>query len=164
AWVKACDDLKIEITSKGFVDKVDGYRRGRPSPSNCEDQSKRHFSQEAFVDAIVEFIVGDDQAINVIENPRLRAIFLMLRKELREEDIPHRTTIRARIIQVWEEHLEELSKGFEAFMHILERLSISHKIGWITMDNASNNDTFMARLEVLLTTRGIPFDRVKRRV
>lgn len=37
----------------------------------------------------------------------------MLRKELREEDIPHRTTIRARIIQVWEEHLEELSKGFE---------------------------------------------------
>lgn len=32
------------------------------------------------------------------------------------------------------------------------------------MDNASNNDTFMARLEVLLTTRGIPFDRVKRRV
>lgn len=50
------------------------------------------------------------QAINVIENPRLRAIFLMLREDLKDEDIPHRTTIRARILQVWGDHLDTISE------------------------------------------------------
>lgn len=49
------------------------------------------------------------QSINVIENPQLRAIFMMLREELRDEDIPHRTTIRNRILQVWDEHLDALA-------------------------------------------------------
>ncbi|KAF7986895.1 hypothetical protein HWV62_12659 [Athelia sp. TMB] len=37
----------------------------------------------------------------------------MLREELRNMNIPHHTTIRARTLQVWEEHIEELSKEFE---------------------------------------------------
>lgn len=65
AWVTACDDMKIGITAKGFVNKVDSYHRGRSSLSSRanqhEKQSRHPFSQEAFVDAIAEFIVGDDQ-------------------------------------------------------------------------------------------------------
>ena len=34
----------------------------------------------------------------------------MLREDLRDSDIPHRSTIRARIIEVWEEHLDSLEK------------------------------------------------------
>jgi hypothetical protein len=38
------------------------------------------------------------------------------------------------------------------------------KIGWITLDNASNNDTFLCHLEKLLKDRNISFDAVLRRI
>lgn len=34
----------------------------------------------------------------MIESPQLRAIFLMLREELKDDDIPHRTTIRELVL------------------------------------------------------------------
>ena len=37
-------------------------------------------------------------------------------------------------------------------------------MGWITLDNASNNDTFMETLGELLETRDIEFDVVERRI
>jgi hypothetical protein len=43
-------------------------------------------------------------------------------------------------------------------------LLITNQIGWVTLDNASNNDTLMYHLELLLRGRGIPFDRVQRRI
>jgi hypothetical protein len=39
-----------------------------------------------------------------------------------------------------------------------------YQIGWVTLDNASNNDTFMSTLERLLRHRGIKFDRVTWRI
>jgi hypothetical protein len=53
------------------------------------------------------------QSINVIESPQLRKVFLLLRKELRESDIPSRTTIRKRIEDTYQTHLEELSKEMQ---------------------------------------------------
>jgi hypothetical protein len=50
------------------------------------------------------------QSINIIESPRLHAIFLMLREELSDSDIPCRTTIRHRIEEVFEEHSCELKQ------------------------------------------------------
>lgn len=50
------------------------------------------------------------QSINVVENQQLRAIFLMLRAELKDSDIPHRTKIRKRIIETWDEHLNTLQR------------------------------------------------------
>jgi hypothetical protein len=38
------------------------------------------------------------------------------------------------------------------------------QIGWVTLDNASNNDTLMVTLERELRRRKIPFDRTKQRV
>jgi hypothetical protein len=38
------------------------------------------------------------------------------------------------------------------------------KIGWITLDNASNNDTFLYHLEELLEERNISFDATRRRI
>lgn len=32
----------------------------------------------------------------------------MLREELKDSDIPHRTTIRTRIMEIWDEHLDQL--------------------------------------------------------
>ena len=71
-----------------------------------------------------------------------------------------------------------------AFLHLLDRIAITEKariqtflyafllqfkynllqIGWITMDNASNNDTFAEVLEQELKSRQIPFNRFERRI
>jgi hypothetical protein len=66
AWVEGCDKLKIPIKAKEAASHVDAYRvrkhQKTGTTSNSEPGKKRTpFSQEAFVDAIVEFIVGDDQ-------------------------------------------------------------------------------------------------------
>ena len=45
------------------------------------------------------------QSLNVIESPELRKIFLMLRHELRDTDIPHRSTLRTHILEALEDHL-----------------------------------------------------------
>ncbi|KAJ7833431.1 hypothetical protein B0H14DRAFT_3142591, partial [Mycena olivaceomarginata] len=115
AWVEGCDQLKIPIKAKEAARFVDTYHMRKHqktgNTSNSEPgKERRPFSQEAFVDAIVEFIVGDDQSINVVENEQLRAIFLMLRAELKDSDIPHPIKIRKRVIEIWDEHLNTLQE------------------------------------------------------
>jgi hypothetical protein len=65
-WVAGCDQLNIPIKAKEAKPFVDDYRARKEhtaaGASDPKPQEKRtEFSQEAFVDAIVEFIVGDDQ-------------------------------------------------------------------------------------------------------
>ncbi|KAF7334741.1 HAT family dimerization domain-containing protein [Mycena sanguinolenta] len=236
AWVEGCDQLKIPITAKEAAPHVEQYRirknQKTGSTSTQEPGKKRtKFSQEAFVDAIVEWIVSDDQSINVAENQQLRNIFLMLRSELKDSDIPHRTKIRQRVMEIWDEHLDKLESemaaaigkisttmdlwtdqkkrpfmavtghwleatlvdtpsgpqyvlklrtdliGFlrvpgnhdgehlaTAFLYIIDRIGITSKLGWVTLDNASNNDTFMTWLEIELQKRKIPFRKLHRRI
>ncbi|CAE6411444.1 unnamed protein product, partial [Rhizoctonia solani] len=47
----------------------------------------------------------------------------------------------------------------EIFFETLDEFGIVSKLGLITLDNASNNDTFMAQLEVYMAARGMDFDR-----
>lgn len=64
AWITGCDQKKIPITAKEAQLAVAEYRqRHGQQSSGTSEQSKntRPFSQQAFLDAIVEFIVGDDQ-------------------------------------------------------------------------------------------------------
>ncbi|KAJ6576013.1 hypothetical protein DFH09DRAFT_914990, partial [Mycena vulgaris] len=115
AWVEGCDKLKYTIKARKTLQYVDAYRARKAgktgtAPNPEPDKNRQEFSQEAFVDALVEFIVGDDQSINVVENAQLRAIFLMLRAELKDSDIPHRTKIRKRIMEIWDEHLNTLQR------------------------------------------------------
>ena len=49
------------------------------------------------------------QSLNVIECPELHSIFLMLREELQDSDIPYHATIRRRIMQLWREQLDRLA-------------------------------------------------------
>jgi hypothetical protein len=53
------------------------------------------------------------QPINVVESPRLKKIFLLLRKELKESDIPGRTTVRQHIDTMYEDHLKELENDMK---------------------------------------------------
>ena len=86
---------------------------GQPSedlePKSGATQQK--YSREAFVDAVAEWVVADEQVqlfyfttwlytltltcqlLNVVDSTELHNIFLMLWQELRECDIPHCSTI-----------------------------------------------------------------------
>ncbi|KAG1856571.1 hypothetical protein C8R48DRAFT_570968, partial [Suillus tomentosus] len=89
-WIAACDQLKIVITAKCAQPAIGLYRKHHSGTRGPVNDNIPHaaFSPAAFVDAILEFVVGDDISLNVIESPRLRAIFLMLRQELNDSDIP----------------------------------------------------------------------------
>ena len=50
------------------------------------------------------------QSINIVESPRLRKIFLLLHKELKESDIPSHSTMRTRIEQAYDEHMKQLEE------------------------------------------------------
>ncbi len=93
------------------------------------------YSHDAFVDAIVEWIIADDQvwrpslmlfvcwtfsfqSINVIECPQLRQIFLMLWEDLTDADIPHRTYIRKCVIETWEKYIATLKSEMEVSLFL----------------------------------------------
>jgi hypothetical protein len=117
-WITSCDKLGIPIKANAAHLAAEEIR-GNTSPA-------LPYSRENFVDAIVEFIVGDDQvlslycfhgsvsyfmqSINVIESPRLRKLFRTLKADLKESDIPGRTTISNRIKEMYDEYLEELEE------------------------------------------------------
>jgi hypothetical protein len=65
-WVTACDKLNINITAKEAANAVARHRQETGSISSSQPRVKTSFSKEAFVDAIVEFIVANDQVCNNI--------------------------------------------------------------------------------------------------
>ncbi|PCH40576.1 hypothetical protein WOLCODRAFT_67316, partial [Wolfiporia cocos MD-104 SS10] len=173
-WISTCVQMKIKITAQQAQLALNDYRARFSDQHQAElngnsgPAGRKPFSNEAFLDAICDWVVADDQAINAIECAELRAIFLMLREDLRDTDIPHRTTVRERVCAMWAEHLTNLEKELKhlaiAFTHILDRIGISSQLGWITLDNASNNGTFMRCLEAELKLHGIAFDHMQRRI
>ncbi|THV03595.1 hypothetical protein K435DRAFT_851723 [Dendrothele bispora CBS 962.96] len=67
-WVETCDQMGIDITAKEALPFLEGYRLDAE-----EDVSKiprLAYSKEAFLDAICEFIISDDQASIFIFYPR----------------------------------------------------------------------------------------------
>jgi hypothetical protein len=61
-WVTMCDDLKIPITAKSAEEPVHKFRKDPVLTSLQSEQLT--YSKEAFINAIVDFIVGDDQVCN----------------------------------------------------------------------------------------------------
>ncbi|KAI4294280.1 hypothetical protein K525DRAFT_213051, partial [Schizophyllum commune Loenen D] len=113
-WIAACDTLGIAITADVAQPAVREYRaeQGQPLPPSAESP-RPPFSKSAFVDAICAWIAGDDQSINVVDNPLLRNIFLLLREELHDTDIPRRAKVRDRIMELYEEHVGCLAAEIE---------------------------------------------------
>ncbi|TRM64927.1 hypothetical protein BD626DRAFT_536134 [Schizophyllum amplum] len=97
AWIAACDKFDITIMADSAQPAVRKYRRQGQAPlqPTVEEGHRQAFSKEAFVDAICAWIAGDDQSINVIESLLLRNIFLLLREELKDNDIPGRAKFTA---------------------------------------------------------------------
>jgi hypothetical protein len=74
AWVEGCDRLKYQIKAQEALPYVNEYRARKQgktgtAPNPEPDKNRQNFSQEAFVDALVEFIVSDDQ-VSCLSLPR----------------------------------------------------------------------------------------------
>ncbi|KAK0470464.1 uncharacterized protein EV420DRAFT_1473521 [Desarmillaria tabescens] len=84
AWLTKCEQLGIEVCTKqkAYRDAINNFQieQGKQLPSSG-GTTQHPYSKESFIDAL---------SINVIENPHLHAIFLMLHEGLKESDIPHR--------------------------------------------------------------------------
>ena len=60
-WVSSCDDLNIEISACSALPAISKYHNEPVNTSTPLESECQKYSKEAFVDALVEFIVGDDQ-------------------------------------------------------------------------------------------------------
>ena len=85
------------------------------------------FSQDAFLEALVRWIIADDQvrrltfpsesslilviqSIYVVEGREFRNLLLFLREGLEDKDIPHRTKIRTAIMRQFKEYYNVLKE------------------------------------------------------
>jgi hypothetical protein len=65
-WVTSYDDLDINITAEGALPAVYEFCV-EPEPTLLEGKHQE-YTKEAFVEAILEFIVGDDQVCVISSN------------------------------------------------------------------------------------------------
>ncbi|KAF8509722.1 hypothetical protein JB92DRAFT_3119585 [Gautieria morchelliformis] len=80
------------------------------------------FSVAVFKAALVNWIVADDQSINVVECPEFRHLVFTLRESLSEKDIPHRTAIWNLVTLAWNRHFAELKSELE---HTVGKISLT---------------------------------------
>ena len=57
----ACDKAGVKITAKGATVRVEAWRHRQAVGSSEESEAVRNFGREVFIDAIVEWIVADNQ-------------------------------------------------------------------------------------------------------
>lgn len=54
------------------------------------------------------------QALNLVECVEFRRLLLLLREDLREQDIPRRTRMQEQIIKAWQDHFATLKEDLKA--------------------------------------------------
>ncbi|KAF8580381.1 hypothetical protein K439DRAFT_1619843 [Ramaria rubella] len=69
------------------------------------------FSQSVFIDALVKFIVADNQSLNVIECQEFCTLLLPLHEGLTNDDIPHHMNTCKQIICAWEFHFQYVKEN-----------------------------------------------------
>ena len=65
-----------------------------------------------------------------MESTQFHNLLLLLRKDLQNEDIPYRTTIRKRILQFKEEHLKSLSTLIKVNHFLLFKFYLTLFLEW----------------------------------
>jgi len=65
-WISTCDTNGIKITATGVREILAEYRTSQGQEhTNSADKPRKLYSREAFVDALVEFIVADEQVCGI---------------------------------------------------------------------------------------------------
>ncbi|KAG5633992.1 hypothetical protein H0H81_004003 [Sphagnurus paluster] len=72
------------------------------------------FTQDGLVDALINFIVADDQSIHVVECCKFCDLLLYMWDNLKDEDIPHQTKVTASIMKAFKKYFQNLIKELDA--------------------------------------------------
>ena len=145
-WVSICNQEGIKITASTVQWQVEAYCTACGQPSeDLESKSgatQQKYSREAFVDAVVEWVVVDEQVqlfyfttwlytltltcqlLNVVDSTELHNIFLMLWQELRECDIPHCLTIHRHAKELLQGHFQQLEDDMKVSTSESPRLAM----------------------------------------
>ncbi|KIK25338.1 hypothetical protein PISMIDRAFT_9694 [Pisolithus microcarpus 441] len=115
--------LKVALTQSGFdIHKLPPAPAPEPGDASPGDflmpawhlrqgcDGIPEFTIAAMHEQIVQFIVTDDQSINVIECPEFRHLILLLHQDLQETDIPHRTKLHELILEAWRDYFRILKQ------------------------------------------------------
>ena len=120
---------------KAAKDSLAASRSQGPSGRDIE---REPFSQHTLIQHLVNFIVADDQvscaasslflslissqSINIVECPEFRKLLLLLRPDLGENHIPHRTKLRESIISAWGTWFQTLKSDLSVFLFSVAHL------------------------------------------
>ena len=106
------DDLKDILAQGGKLINLPS-RTNSTSPDDGASKKRANippFSPSSLHRHLVEFIVADDQSLNVVECNEFRRLLLFLREDLKDTDIPHRTKIKMDIIEAWKDYFVTLKQ------------------------------------------------------
>ncbi|KAI6101604.1 hypothetical protein EDD17DRAFT_1512489 [Pisolithus thermaeus] len=103
------------------------------------------FSFAMFHKLLIDFIIADDQLLLIIECEKFWHLLLLLKNDLKDNDIPHHTKIKSNIIQGWKNHFTVLKTD----------LQLRQATSPWTM-NAKNNIAMMDHLVELLNEQEPP--------
>ena len=101
------DGLKDIVKQNGNLNNLSPPPTNSTAPEDGASKKRANippFSLSSLHQHLVEFIVADDQALNIVECNEFRRLLLFLREDLKDTDIPHRTKIKTNIIEAWKEY------------------------------------------------------------
>ncbi|QRV87057.1 hAT family dimerization protein [Ceratobasidium sp. AG-Ba] len=110
------------------------------------DDVHEPLTAEGILKYITEWFAEDDISFNMVSHRGFRRFFSYIGQgKVTTADIPDRHAIAAKVQKLSAEAMEKIKREI--------------KLGMITLDNASNNDTLMAQLEEYMLNHGLEFDR-----
>ena len=101
------DDLKNIVAEGGKLNNLPPRSINSTAPNDGASNKRANippFSPSLFHQHLIEFIVSDDQSLNIVECDEFRHLLLILREDLKDTDIPHCTKIKMDIIEAWKDY------------------------------------------------------------
>ncbi|KEP46424.1 hypothetical protein V565_199570, partial [Rhizoctonia solani 123E] len=143
-----------------------------------DDEVKEPLTSEGIARYLTKWFAEDDISFNMVSHRGFRRFINYIGQgKVTAKDLPDRHTIAAKAAALSDEakeHRRQVNRLIafrviegthagahlaETFFEVMEDFGITHKLGWITMDNATNNDSMMVQLEEYMVTQGMDFDR-----
>ncbi|KIJ50110.1 hypothetical protein M422DRAFT_44546 [Sphaerobolus stellatus SS14] len=174
---KQCLEIETSLGQGGLLGK-----QGTLDGHVVKTAPKLPFSRERLTGALVKLISACDLPFTLVEQPEFVDVIRLLKFDILDEDIPGRKAMVSALMKEYELEKESLKDCLKAIpgdelngshsgsnlaqyvIDCLIELGIEKKLGWITTDNATNNDTMVLNIELKLREKGIRWDSDTRHI